>query len=302
MSGYFGGYAEYGESLARREFEVAGELAQGIVTNGIPLIVHTMHARSAAAARLRVSRVPVYRTVEAAIGALSRLAYRSLQPPDGVPSLPPPAAPLAEAGYWQARELFAGAGVTFIPARRVRTLAEARDAAAELGYPLALKALGLEHKSDHGGVVLGLDGDDALRRAFVEMEARLSPPGFSLELMARLADGVELLIGCRRDARFGAIAVAGMGGIYTEILADVAVGLAPLDEAQALRMLCSLRGARLLGAVRGRAAIDVAAAANVLVALSHLAVAHPEIDELEINPLLALPEGVVALDARLVLR
>ncbi len=300
MTGYFGGYAEYGEGLAQREREVAGELAGSIAADGKPLVVHTMHARSAAAAHLRASRVPVYRTVEAAIGALSRLAARSLNPPDGVPRLPPPAAPIAEAGYWQARELFAGAGIPFVPARRVRTLSEARDAAAELGYPLALKALGLEHKSDRGGVVLGLDGDDALRRAFVEMEARLSPPGFSLERMARLADGVELLLGCRRDARFGAIAVAGLGGIYTEILADVAVGLAPLDAAQARRMLRSLRGARLLSGVRGRPAVDVAAAANVLVALSHLAAAHPEIDELEINPLLVLPDGAVALDARLI--
>jgi acyl-CoA synthetase (NDP forming) len=118
--------------------------------------------------------------------------------------------------------------------------------------------------------------------------------------MAPLSDGVELLIGARWDPRFGPIALAGLGGVHTELLGDVAVALAPLDAAQALELLLSLRSAPLLRGARGRPPLDVTAAAEALAALSRVAAAHPELAELEVNPLLALPDGVVALDARAV--
>ena len=109
------------------------------------------------------------------------------------------------------------------------------------------------------------------------------------------------MIGARRDARFGPIALAGLGGIYAEALRDVAVALAPLDAARAERLLRSLRAAPLLGGARGRPPVDVAAAARALAALSEVAAAHPEIAEIEVNPLLVLPDGALGLDARIVL-
>jgi hypothetical protein len=119
--------------------------------------------------------------------------------------------------------------------------------------------------------------------------------------MAPVGAGIELLIGARRDARFGPVALAGLGGVYAEVLDDVAVALAPVGEDQAERMLLSLRAAALMRGARGRPPVDVRAAAAALAALSRVAAAHPEIAEIEVNPLLALPDGALGLDARIVL-
>jgi acyl-CoA synthetase (NDP forming) len=124
---------------------------------------------------------------------------------------------------------------------------------------------------------------------------------YSVERMAPVEDGIELIVGSRRDPRFGPVTLVGMGGLYTEVLGDVAVALAPIGEADAERLIGSLRGAPLLLGARGRPALDVTAAAWATAALSRTAAEHPEIDELEINPLLVLTEGALALDARIVL-
>ena len=112
---------------------------------------------------------------------------------------------------------------------------------------------------------------------------------------------MELIVGARRDARFGPIALVGAGGLYAEILADVAVALAPLDAAQAEKLLRSLRVAPLLEGARGHAPLDIAAAARAAAALSSIAAEHPEIAEIEVNPLLVTPHGAIGLDARVVL-
>ena len=184
-----------------------------------------------------------------------------------------------------------------------RLVVAALAAATELGYPVALKAAGLLHKSDAGGVVLGIDDAEALAAAVVGLRERLGPlaDDLALERMAPVCEGVELLVGCRRDARFGPLLTVGMGGLYTEVLADVRTALAPVNESVAERLLLELRGAPLLRGARGRPALDVAAAARAAAALAPFAAGHPEVAAVEVNPLLVLPEGVVGLDARLVL-
>jgi hypothetical protein len=178
---------------------------------------------------------------------------------------------------------------------------EAAAAAAEIGYPVAVKALGLLHKSDAGGVALGLADDAQLRGAVAGMASRLGAAAVAVERMASLADGVELIVGCRQDPRLGPVLVVGLGGIYTEVLRDVRTALAPVDERHAGALLRELRGAPLFTGARGRPALDVGAAARAAAALSRFAAAHPEIAEVEVNPLLVLPNGAVALDARIIL-
>ena len=217
-----------------------------------------------------------------------------------MPALPPPADPLADYGYADARELLAAGGVPFAPARTVATPDEAAVAAGELGYPVVLKALGLLHKSDAGGVVLGLGDEPALTRAAADLLERLRPPALSVERMAVVGGGVELLVGARWDHRFGPVVLVGLGGLFTEILSDVAVALAPVDAAAAERLLLSLRAAPLLRGARGRPPLDVAAAAGAVERLSRVAASHPEIAEIEVNPLLVSPEGALGLDARAV--
>jgi acyl-CoA synthetase (NDP forming) len=301
LTGYFGGYSQYSSDFEAQEVTAAGVMADKVDATGRPLVVHTMFWASPPAWALRERGIPVFRDVGAAVGALARLAERHEQPPWGVPDLPPAHESAAATGYFEARELIAARGMAFAEARRVTSWEEARSAAEELGFPLVLKALGALHKSDQGGVVVGLGDEAALERAYTDLIDRLGPPELSVEAMANVVNGVELIVGARRDARFGPIALIGAGGLYAEILGDVAVALAPLDPAQAEKLLRSLRIAPLLDGARGYAPLDIAAAARAAAALSSIAAEHPEIAEIEVNPLLVTPHGAIGLDARVVL-
>jgi acyl-CoA synthetase (NDP forming) len=296
MTGYFGGYGEYAESLRERELAVAERLAAVVPARGRPLYVHTMNAESPAADVLRRRGVPVQPAIERAVATLARFAGAAA--PVGVPALPPPAAAAGDTSYTAMRALLADEGVPFVDAVTVAGAQQALVAAERLGYPVVVKALGLLHKSDVGGVVLDVRDSAALAVAVEDLVERLAPAGLSVERMAPLHEGVELIAGARWDPRFGPIALVGLGGIHTETLADVRMGLAPLTPHAAERLLRGLRGAQLLLGARGRAPVDLRAAAEAVAALSRVAAEHPELAELEVNPLLALPEGALALDAR----
>jgi acetate---CoA ligase (ADP-forming) len=302
LTGYFGGYGEYAEVFADPEMAAGAALAEAAATAGRPLVVHTMYSSSAPADALRRGGVPVYQAVERAIDAMARLARTTDGDLREVPALPAPAAPIRDSSYDAARSLLAQGGVPFVAQRTVTSLEAALTAAAAIGYPVVVKALGAVHKSDAGGVKLGITDPDALAAAYSDLDARLHPEAFSVQAMAPLADGVELLIGARWDPRFGPVALAGLGGVYAEVMRDVAVSLAPVTDARAEAMLRSLKAFPLLDGARGRPALDFAAAAHALAALSQVAAAHPEISELEVNPLLVLPDGAIGLDARIVMK
>jgi acetate---CoA ligase (ADP-forming) len=302
VTGYFGGYAEYGPEVAAEELRAAAMISEVATATRRPIVVHTMFGAGAAATALRQAGVPVYATIEQTTAALRRLAPR---PAAGeVPALPDPVAPIESRtadNYDRARELLAAGGVPFVASRTVGAdVADALAAADELGYPVVLKALGRLHKSDAGGVVLGLLDATGLRAAHADLIHRLGSERFSVERMAPTGDGAELLIGTRWDPRLGPIALVGAGGLYAEVLRDTAVALAPIDPESARALIASLRIAPLLTGARGRPALDLDAAARALSALSQIAAAHPELAELEVNPLLVLPSGALALDARFV--
>jgi acetate---CoA ligase (ADP-forming) len=297
VTGYFGGYSEFSDEFRAEETEVALGMARAAADTERALVVQSMYPRSPSLVALREAGVPVYREIEAAAWALARLANQAERSPGGVPELPAPADGPIPDGYWEARELVASAGIELPPAFRATNAGEARSAAVELGYPVAVKALGLLHKSDAGGVALGIADEEALGDALASM-ATLSVEGYSVERMASVDDGAELIAGCIRDPRFGPIVLVGIGGIYAELLDDTAVALAPVDAVQAETLIRSLRGAAILEGARGRAALDVPAAAEAVAALSQLAASRPDLAEIEINPLLVTPSGALALDAR----
>lgn len=299
LTGYFGGYSRMSDEFRIRETEVARSIVRAVDETGVPLFVQAMFWQSAPAAALREGGVPVYREIEAALATLARIA--DADEPGAVPSEGLPAAPVAAAGYLEARALLAESGVPFGAARFASGPSEAVAAAATIGYPVAVKALGILHKSDARGVALGLADEASVRGATEEMQARLAPDGFAVEAMVALEPGVELIVGCRRDPRFGPLLLVGLGGIYAELLRDVAVTLAPATPDEVERLLRSLKGAGVLTGARGREPLDVRAAAEAAAALSRVAAAHPEIAEIEVNPLLVLPRGAVGLDARVVL-
>ena len=298
--GFWGARFPDQTEMVTREHASLLRMAAAAKEGGVPLVGNTPQS-CAVVDDLRAHGLPLYRDVESAVAALARLVAAA-EPPLGVPDPPPPAdTPVTAEGYWEARRALAEAGVPLVAARRAGSVDEALAAAKELGYPVALKAAGLLHKSDAGGVVLGIADDEALAAAVGDLRERLGQTDLALERMAPLPDGVELIVGCRWDERFGPLVTVGLGGLYTELLADTRTALAPVDELVAERLLLELRGAALLRGARGRPPLDVAAAACAAAALSRFAAAHPEVAAVEVNPLLVLQHGAVGLDARLVL-
>ncbi len=186
---------------------------------------------------------------------------------------------------------------------------EAVRAAEAAGYPVVLKVLSpdITHKTDVGGVALDLEDGEAVRAAFrtmMDAVARKAPgahiDGVTVQKMVRLRDGVEMILGVKKDPTFGTVVMAGMGGTAAEIYRDRSIGFPPLNERLARRMLDELRMKPLLEGYRGRPRAAVDRLVETLVRLSYLAADLPEVAELDINPLLVTPEGVLALDARIV--
>jgi acyl-CoA synthetase (NDP forming) len=300
MTGYFGGYASGEDGLTGLgPAECAAAKQIGVDAAGSkPVAVQSMFPESPACRILADAGVPVFAAVE---DAATALAATSVDPRSAtVLPVPGPAAPLSATDYTSARAAFEAAGVPVVPAREIRSAAELHEAAQALRAPYVLKALGLLHKSDAGGVVVGLADREALYLAYAQLSERLAPPAFSVEEMADLRHGVELIVGARWDARFGPTVLVGLGGTATEVLGDVQVALGPVDVHEAERMLRRLRSAALFDEHRGRPALAVSSAARAVAAVSWFAAAHPEVAELEVNPLLVTPSGAVALDARVV--
>ena len=303
VSGYYGGYALYSDEYREDEPREARAMAALQGELDMPVVVHSIFADAVGEGTdLRAQGLASYERTEQATRALSAL---TTPPPLPAVPMPAPAAPLrGEPGYVEARALLLGAGIAYGDGGAVRTPGEAVALADELAlYPVTLKAVDtrLVHKSDSGGVRVGLADASALRAAASEVAERLSPELLFVERTADVRDGVELVVGATRDPRFGPVVLVGLGGILVETLSDTALALAPLDVAAAERLLRSLRSSAVLDGVRGRPAVDVAAAARAVVALGDVMAAHPEIAELEVNPLLVTPRGALALDARVAL-
>ncbi len=259
------------------------------------------------AERLRGNGIPVLENARSGIAALGHLARwpRPLPAPD--PSVNGErrqrwAGRLAEPG-WDAPaafELLADYGIPVAQSKAAGDLAGVLAAAEAIGYPVALKTLGAEHKSDVGGVALGLADPSALRRAYLAMAEALGPR-VSVDAMA--APGVEISVGVVRDDNFGPLVIVAAGGTLVELLADRAVACPPVNRETATELLRSLRTAPLLAGWRGAAAVDIDALADVVVGFSALATELGEfVDAVEVNPVIASPSGVVAVDALVVPR
>jgi len=295
FTGYFGGYSTESAALGERELAAAQVMADARDATGCALLLHSMHYTAMPNQFLRQREVPVYAAAEDAIDALARAVCWQTPPAAPLP-LPAPAAPVTASDYWSARSLLADGGLPVAEARLL--VGREPTASAGLRYPVVVKALGLNHKSDAGGVLLNIADEAHLARAVADLRARLAPPAIVVEEQAPVNQGIELIVGCRQDPAFGPLVMVGFGGIYAEILRDTAVALGPISEEDADALIRSLRGAGLLLGARGRPILDIAGAAAFTAALSLLAASHPEISGLEVNPLLVLPDRVLALDAR----
>ncbi|MCS7039133.1 MAG: GNAT family N-acetyltransferase [Caldilineales bacterium] len=205
----------------------------------------------------------------------------------------------------ESKQILALYGIPTVETRIATTADEAVAAAEAIGYPVVVKlhSFTITHKTDVGGVRLNLADADAVRAAFAAIAAAVPPEAFqgvTVQPMVKL-DGYELILGSSIDAQFGPVLLFGAGGQLVEVFKDSALGLPPLTTTLARRMIERTRIATALKGVRGRAPIDQIELEKLLVRFSQLVVEQPLIAEIDINPLLASPERLLALDARIVL-
>jgi acetyltransferase len=170
------------------------------------------------------------------------------------------------------------------------------ELAHQTGFPLAMKAVGPVHKSDVGGVALGIDNDVELMEQFERMSLI---DGCTGVLIQPMLEGMEVFAGATYEKGFGHLIMCGLGGIYVEVMKDMASGLAPLSLGEARHMISSLRGYKMLEGMRGQKGINLAAFAEILVNLSWVLHKHPEIAELDLNPIMARGDQLAVVDARI---
>ncbi|WP_241665393.1 acetate--CoA ligase family protein [Teichococcus oryzae] len=236
----------------------------------------------------------------AAIHAMGRFgdAFAAASP-EPAPSLPALEWPKSTPSEAEAKRLLGQAGIAAAPEQACATAEQAVAAARALGFPVVMKILSPDilHKSEIGGVLLNLGDETAVREGFALLmqRAATAAPQARLEgaLVAKqLSGGVECILGMHRDPVFGPVAVFGLGGIFVEVLRDVALRRCPFNEAEAEAMIRSIRGAPLLLGARGRPPADIRALARMLSRLSVLAhQAGPRLSAIDLNPVFAMPEG-----------
>ena len=209
---------------------------------------------------------------------------------------------------YASKRLLSAYGIPTVETRIAETPEEAVAAAQKIGYPVAVKihSTSITHKSDVGGVQLGLGTDEAVREAFRTIEGNVTPDGFdgvTVQPMIDRTDGYELIIGSSMDEQFGPVLLFGSGGQLVEVYKDRALGLPPLNTTLARRMMEQTDIYEALEGVRGRDPVDLDALEAMLVRFSQLVVEQPRVKEIDVNPLLARPGdgGLLALDARVVL-
>jgi len=275
-----------------------------VVLAGLPAAIDP-----AAARELRASGVPVLESTRTGLLALRHLLDHAEPPEPPRPAPPGPRrqrwAPILAAGPPGNAVLFdllRDYGIPAVRARQAGTRAGALAAAAEIGYPVVLKTdePGIAHKSDVGGVRLGLAGPGAAGAAYDDLAARLGP---RVLVCQTAAAGTELALGLVRDAVLGPLLVIGAGGVLIEIFSERAVVLPPLTRSSALLVLARLRLAAVLAGARGQRPADLDAIAGAITGLSELATDLGDlVDALDINPLICGPAGAVAADVLAVIR
>jgi acetyltransferase len=305
-----GSEAEMTRQLGQRVQRISRELDKPVA-----FCVYT-HAEEVAQIRAGLD-LPVFTEIEAAMRALaasrdrvSRLSRpASLALPLEAQERPHEVAGLLRRGGALAADTALGLVAAYGIPTAEWAVAESPEgamiAAGAIGFPVALKVVSPEvaHKSDVGGVALDIRTREAMRKAYAELLARVQqhlPELVVNDMLVQrmLPGGREVILGGKRDPSFGPVIMFGLGGIYAEVFRDVVFRLAPLTADEAHRMISEVHGISLLRGVRGEPSRDMDAVVEALVSLSDLMVACPEVQEIDINPLLVFERGVAAVDAR----
>ena len=266
---------------------------------------------------IRDSGVPMFRSADRALRALRRLgehgaalarAQRSSSAAASAVALPGPVPANRIYAEYQGKRWLAEAGIAVPAGRLAATPDEAVAIARDIGWPVVIKAQASElpHKSDVGGVIVGLADEAALRAGWQRLTDNLAThrPGLALDgvlVEAMGPRGLELVVGARRDPDWGPVVLVGLGGVWIEALKDVRLIPADLAEDDIVAELQRLKAAPLLAGIRGAAGVDLRAIARAVAAIGAQMRANPAIAEIDVNPLVAYPDRVLALDALLVM-
>jgi hypothetical protein len=253
--------------------------------------------------------VPFIQGLPETVRALHSLARYAAALHKGVATLAAPSGRVENLTGAAVEALLAAHNLTPPKSALARTAKDTGTEAARVGFPIALKIVSPQasHKTEIGGVMLGLGDEAAVRAAAEAMAQQLvaRDPQAQIKgfLLQEMVDGLEIILGVREDAQFGPFMLVGLGGVHAEVLHDVAIRLLPVDEPTARDMIAGLRGACLFGPFRGRPARDIDALVRAMIGLSRLFADYRNLlSDLEINPLIVLAanEGVRAVDVRLV--
>lgn len=207
----------------------------------------------------------------------------------------------------ESKEMLKAAGIPVVDTRLARSKKEAVSISREIGFPVVLKVMSADvvHKSDSGGVKLGLENSAQVEKAYsaimssvrgVYPEANIQ--GVSVQSMAR--PGVEVIVGMSRDPQFGPVLMFGLGGVLVELLKDVSFRIVPVSKADAAEMIREIKGFPMLEGFRGSEPADLGALENLIVGVSEFIERNPQVKELDLNPVFAYKDGVVAVDARVI--
>ncbi|SFM93221.1 acetate--CoA ligase family protein [Thermodesulforhabdus norvegica] len=191
-------------------------------------------------------------------------------------------------------------GLPLVPWKKATDEEEAAEKAGEIGFPVVLKTANpaIVHKTDAGGVFLGIESEKDLRKAYGEL-SRLGPEVIVQKMVP--SQGVEWIVGGKKDPNFGPVIITGSGGIIVEVFKDVSMRVAPVGKEEAERMILETKGASLLREFRGRRAMNIDALTDLVVRTSQILYAFPRIAELDLNPVMVTPEGISVLDWRIFL-
>lgn len=209
---------------------------------------------------------------------------------------------------FESKKFLKQAGIPVIETRLARTLKESVLFSQKMGFPVALKIASpdIVHKSDSGGVRLSLNNGSEVRAAYREImdgvqekNPSASIQGVSVQKMAK--PGTEVIVGTSKDPQFGPVIMFGLGGIFVEVLKDVSFRIIPLGRKDALEMIEEIKGYPLLKGYRGKEPVDIPALTEIILKISKVMEEHPEIKELELNPIIAYKKGALAVDARIIL-
>jgi acyl-CoA synthetase (NDP forming) len=328
ITGFFGGFKDIiAPHVAELEEQTSRDLVALVKEKKKPVFVHTSFAAEPIKALdiLKAGGVPVFESSERTARCLSALMkfgsnrqrLRAMRPLETERKERPEARAIFQRARdekrtslleTESRELLRAYGFSLPQAEFVRSPEEAAAASARLGFPLAMKVVSPDiiHKSDAGGVKLNLKDEKETARAFAEIIEKASTVTARERILGSMLSpmaprGQECIVGMIRDKQFGPVIMFGLGGIFVEVLKDVSFRAAPTTEQDIEGMIREIRGYRLLTGIRGEKAKDIGAIKEILAKLNEIAVDNPEIQEIDLNPVLVHEKGASIVDSRVIL-